>query len=60
MRSYDVVAVAHDGEMICPYCMTPEEYSVYLDEQEVDNISPVFADNIQEDDFCGRCEEPFS
>ena len=61
MKAWTVLAVAHDGEMVCPDCYTPEERSFARDEEdlECDDMSVVFAsDEIDDNDVCGRCGEP--
>ena len=63
MKSYTVVAIAHDGELVCGNCLNSRaELSVFHDwpdaQQHMDTdgyLSAVFAGDIDEDEICGRC-----
>lgn len=50
MKTYEVVAYACDGTLYCPRCI--EESKCLTDEP-----SPVFADEIEEEDVCDTCHE---
>ena len=55
MKAWTVLAIAHDGEMVCWDCMTPEEILVAKDEKLSDEISPLFASDVEGPETCGRC-----
>ena len=63
MKSYDVVAVAHDGELVCRACLKGHaERSVFFDwadayecAEDDGYLSVVFAQDVEEGDVCGRC-----
>lgn len=57
MKAYEVVGIMNNGEVVCPACMTPEENSVATDEGQVDEITPIFAGECEEDETCSRCGE---
>jgi uncharacterized Zn finger protein (UPF0148 family) len=63
VKAWEVIAVAHDGEIVCPDCYTDAERRVANDasdenDDENEEITPVFASNeIEEDECCGRCGE---
>jgi hypothetical protein len=66
MNAADVVAIAHDGELVCEGCLcTHAERAVFYDWPDAQKLadqdgylSPAFADQIEPDDICGRCLEP--
>jgi len=59
LPSYTVLAVAHDGELVCEDCLADEgERAVFYDEPDQDDddgVSPVFVEELELDDVCGRC-----
>jgi len=55
MKAWQVLAVAHNGELVCWNCMTDDEKAVARDEKEIDNISPFFASEVAQPEVCGRC-----
>lgn len=57
MNSYEVVGVAHDGEIVCPDCYTEDEEAAAIDDGTSDEISPIFAQDAGETDICSRCGE---
>jgi len=60
MKAWDVLAVAHDGELVCWGCMTPEERRSANDKPrpgDDEEISPLFASDVQGPETCGRCLE---
>ena len=60
-----IVAIRHDGELVCEDCLeNPEERSVFYDlpdslECAVNdgNLFPVFAQDVQDSDICDRCHK---
>jgi hypothetical protein len=62
-HSYDVVAVAHNGEFVCKNCLKGKaERAVFYDEPKADEyakkdgcLSVVFESDLENADFCGRC-----
>lgn len=66
MNASDVVAVAHDGELVCKSCLAShDERAVFYgwpDAEECASrdgyLSAVFAGDVELDDICGRCLEP--
>ena len=56
MKAWEVIGIAHDGELVCWNCMTKEEEKVARDEVNDDEITPVFAsDENALDECCSRC-----
>jgi len=55
MRADTVLAIARDGELVCWKCMTPEEMDVACDRAEIDDVSVMFASNVEGPETCGRC-----
>jgi len=63
MNSADVIAIAHDGELVCESCLRGDaEKAVFYDKPEAQDLadadgylSVVFVDDVAEDDICGRC-----
>lgn len=55
MKAWEVLAVAHDGELICFDCMTEEEREVAEGIRVHDDITPLFAIKAHENEVCGRC-----
>ena len=59
MKAWTVVAIAHDGELVCFDCCSDTERRVWQNQERVDDISVVFAsDELEEGEVCGRCLEP--
>ena len=55
MHAYDVLAIARDGEFVCWDCMTKEERACANDDTSMDDVLPLFADNVEQQETCGRC-----
>jgi hypothetical protein len=63
MNAADVVAIAHDGELVCEDCLQGHaEKSVFYEGPDAREcadadgyLSPVFAEHLEEGDTCGRC-----
>jgi len=66
MKSYDVVAIAHNGEFVCENCLEGKaEKAVFYDlplaqryMAEDGYLNVVFAEDVTENDYCGRCLRP--
>lgn len=59
MKAWTIVAVTHDGELVCCDCYTPEEQRVADDKKTSDDISVIFAnDECVDTDSCSRCGTP--
>ena len=57
MKAWEVLAVAHDGELVCWDCMNDHERAVAQDKETDDEISPLFASSVEGEETCGRCLE---
>jgi len=58
VKAWEVVAVAHNGELVCPACYTELEQAV-VDGMEHGEVSCIFAsDELKPDEVCSRCGEP--
>jgi len=56
MKAWEVLAVAVDGELVCPDCAKgKDERKAFV--EAVDGISPLFASDATGDEVCGRCGE---
>lgn len=60
MKSYDVIGYAVEGDLLCVACAESWARDAGLDLGDVDacvdaSVSPVFADECNEDLFCGAC-----
>lgn len=55
MKAWEVLAIQHDGEIVCPDCYTAAEQACANDTGECDNMSPVFASDIEGPEYCSRC-----
>ena len=55
MNAWEVLAIARDGEMVCWGCMTKEERACANDKLELDDVSPLFASDVTQEETCGRC-----
>jgi hypothetical protein len=57
MKAWEVIAVAHDGELVCPACYTELERAV-VDGMEHGEVSVIFdSDPLEPGSTCGRCGE---
>lgn len=54
MKAWEVIAIAIDGEFVCPDCTTTlEEEKAF--EDEVEDMAPLFACDSTGEETCGRC-----
>lgn len=64
MKANDIVAVAHNGELVCWDCMTRDETIVAQGApgakimEEDGYLSPAYANELTDEDICGRCLQP--
>jgi len=57
MNAWEVLAIARNGEFVCWDCITKEERACANDKLELDDVSPLFASNVEQEETCGRCGE---
>lgn len=55
MKAWEVLAIAKDGEYVCWDCMDAHEHEVASDREQDDDISPLFASNVEQEETCDRC-----
>ena len=54
MKAWEVLAIAVDGELVCPDCTANKnERRAFC--AEVDDIAPLFASDATGDETCTRC-----
>ncbi len=55
MKAWAILGCTHNGEIACPACWTPHEAACMAEEEEDEDIHPVFASDAGEPEYCGRC-----